>query len=99
MKVTSKHVQASENLFGEPGANPSRARRGYLAAVERIEKHATDPDNVYWLAPHDEAQYVVGYGLVVGPDCTPISPDEAREWAYELLVLADLAERQERDDD
>jgi hypothetical protein len=107
MKVTDEHRERAGRLTMHPldpmPVPPDRlgtyrrltlaAPAGYLAAVERIEYHDEDPANVFWVAPHDEAQVVPGYGLMYGPDGEALSSEEAREFAYELLVLADINDR------
>lgn len=70
------------------------AEIGYLDAVDRIEDFTDDVGNPYYLAPHEDLQYIPGGDVIlIGPDCEPLGPDEARMIAFELLVLADMAEQ------
>lgn len=65
-------------------------KQHYEEAVARIEDRTNDPENPYYFSPTTEhASY---YGPVILDDLGgEMTPDEARRWAFDFLVLADLA--------
>lgn len=75
---------------------PNRAgwfTAGYEAAIERIEDHTDDPRNPYYYGPKfDGSGFQALDGPLVNDEFCELKPDEAREIAFEMLALADLAE-------
>ncbi|HEU4975711.1 MAG TPA: hypothetical protein VFT50_11520 [Baekduia sp.] len=69
---------------------PAWFARHYEAAVARIEDHTNDEENPYYHSPAEEADAYYG-PVVLNEFGGEESPEEARERAFELLVLADLA--------
>jgi hypothetical protein len=66
--------------------------RGYEAAVERIEDHTDDAENPYWHSPADAVDAVPGERVVLDEYGGEESIESVRHRAFELLVMADLAE-------
>ncbi len=106
MKVTDEHRARAEQLAGftreSLGGAISRPIpgipivRGYLAAVERIEEK-TSVSGPYWRSPLGIEAFPT-HPVAIDADGGEWEPAELRERAYELLVLADLAEQGVRND-
>lgn len=62
----------------------------YEAAVARIEDHTGNPENPYYHSPADTTDAYFG-PVILNEFGGEESPNEARERAFELLVLADIA--------
>lgn len=107
MEITDEHRKCARRQFGavldpddDDRLTPSPARVGYLAAVERIEakKPRAEAAGATSVATVDHSR--IGLSLDAWTDGTvtvndgwgEVQPAEVRELAYELLVLADLAE-------
>jgi hypothetical protein len=75
-------------------ANPAWWTQNYNAALERVEDHSGDPENPYWWAPADDASLTLEPSGpdIMGFDGASETPQQTRERAFELLVLADLAD-------
>jgi hypothetical protein len=65
---------------------------GYEAAMRRIEDCTDLPDNPYWRSPADESSAIPGDDTIWDEMGGPESIENARRRAFELLVLADLAQ-------
>lgn len=92
MKVEQHHrVAATWLAVGLPPAQLAPVVRGYLAAVERIEERAGRIESM------EGSHVITPEGTVLDTRTKDEgSPAETREHAYELLVLADLAEQQDQ---
>ena len=65
-------------------------KQHYEDAVARIEDHTDVPENPYYEAP--EAYHSAHWGPLILDDVGgEMTPDDARRFAFDLLVLADLA--------
>lgn len=64
----------------------------YEAAMGRVEDCTDLPDNPYWRSPADESSAAPGDDTIWDEMGGPESIENARRRAFELLVLADLAE-------
>lgn len=104
MKITGKHYEAARRLVerrvtggfgpqtvGQELRAPSHAERGYLAAVERIVEAPQRGDRLdpLFCARRGVAFTTAGRINVEG---LWWSVEHVRERAYDLLVLADIAE-------
>lgn len=65
-------------------------KQHYEDAVNRIEDRTDDPENPYYLSPATEHSAYYG-PRVLDEFGEGMTPDEARRWAFDFLVLADLA--------
>ena len=71
--------------------SPNWFKDQYEAAADRVQDHTDNSENPYWFAP------AAGFDAIPDEDIrdelgATYTPEEAREMAFELLVLADLLE-------
>lgn len=64
----------------------------YEDAVARIKDETGDAENPYWLSPSDGTSAIPGEGEIYNEYGGEEPIEEARRRAFEVLVLADLAE-------
>lgn len=93
MQVTDEHEDRARALVTEHRVDWDDwelcpAQRGYLAAVERV----THVARCRWESSEGALEATPDGTVLDHRDMGEFSPDEAREFAFELLVLADLAE-------
>lgn len=82
----------SEVLLRRGTLKPFWFKYDYEAALARIEDHTGNDESPYWFGPTAEFDALADEPVLSDETGTTYDPQTIREMAFELLVLADLAE-------
>lgn len=82
------NILLREKLKDSPGYWAAR----YEEALERIQDFTSEEESPYWYSPANIASGLADEEVILDDLGGEYTPDQAREQAWELLVLADLVE-------
>jgi hypothetical protein len=105
-RIAAARLAGWTDNSAEPQIAATPLEEGYLAAVERLEgahwlcpvrwEDAIEDEGTASLAPHDRGMVLLNLETsedTPGEASHVLAPEQARRRAFELLVLADIAER------
>jgi hypothetical protein len=91
MEPTERLTRA---LIHREALNPDWYKHDYEAALARIEDHTNANESPYWFGPTAGFDALSDEPVLSDETGTTYDPETVRKIAFELLVLADLAQEE-----